>query len=47
MIANVLQIGGAVAISLGFGLMWLPLGFVSAGIFAVVFGLALERINAE
>lgn len=43
MIANILQIGGAATISLGLGLWFPPLGIIAAGIFAILFGLAMER----
>lgn len=45
--ATLLQIAGIVVISLGLGLIWLPLGVISLGIGGVLFGLALERsVNA-
>lgn len=47
MIATAVQIAGALTISLGLGLVWFPLGLVAAGTFALLFGLALERNNAE
>ncbi len=43
MIANGLQIGGAALVAFGLGLWFMPLGFIAAGAFAVLFGLALER----
>jgi hypothetical protein len=43
MLGIILQIAGAVAISVGLGI-WIPtLGIVTAGIFAILFGLALEN----
>jgi hypothetical protein len=47
MIATALQIAGALTVSLGLGLVWLPLGLVAVGTFALLFGLAVERNNAE
>lgn len=38
-----LQIAGAVAISTGIGLVFLPAGIVVAGVFLVLFGIAAER----
>lgn len=43
MLANVLQIGGIVAIAVGAGLIFAPAGIILAGAGAVLFGLALER----
>lgn len=43
MVANVLQIGGIVAIAVGAGLVFVPAGLMAAGVGAVLFGLALER----
>ena len=41
--ATALQVSGAAAIVFGLGVIWLPLGFIFGGIFAVLFGLAIER----
>jgi hypothetical protein len=41
--ATGLQVAGAAAIVLGLGLVWLPLAFIFGGLFAVLFGLAIER----
>ena len=41
--ALLIQTIGAVAISIGLGFFSMPLGLISAGIFAVVFGIAMER----
>jgi len=41
--ATALQVAGAEAIVFGLGVIWLPLGFIFGGIFAVLFGLAIER----
>jgi len=43
MLVNGLQIGGAVAISVGVALVFAPAGLIVAGTFAVLFGLSLER----
>lgn len=43
MVANILQIGGSVAVVVGVGLIWLPAGLIVAGAFAILFGLSLER----
>lgn len=41
--ALALQTAGAAAIVIGLGLVWLPLGFIGGGIFALLFGIAIER----
>jgi uncharacterized membrane protein len=38
-----LQIAGAVAVTLGVGLMFIPAGLIVGGVFLVLFGLAAER----
>jgi hypothetical protein len=38
-----LQIAGAVAVTLGVGLMFIPAGLIVGGVFMVLFGLAAER----
>jgi hypothetical protein len=43
MIATILQGLGAAVVSVGLGLWLPPVGIVAAGIFLVLFGLALER----
>ena len=47
MTANILQILGALSVSVGAGLIYLPLGLIVGGVFTVLFGLSLERVNAE
>lgn len=47
MLAIVLQVAGATLISLGAGLVYPPAGVILAGLFAVGFGIALERGRAE
>lgn len=41
--AAILQIAGASLITLGVGLMFVPAGLIIGGVFAVLFGLAIER----
>lgn len=41
--ATALQIAGAASVVIGLGIVWLPLGFISGGVFAIMFGLAIER----
>jgi hypothetical protein len=41
--ATALQVAGAAAIVVGLGLIWIPLGFIAGGVFALMFGLAIER----
>lgn len=43
MVANVLQVGGLIAVAVGAGLVFVPAGLIVAGIGAILFGLALER----
>lgn len=37
------QVAGAAAVAIGFGVIWLPLGLIVGGGFAVAFGIAIER----
>ena len=41
--ATIIQIIGAVTVSVGVGLIYAPLGIILAGAFALAFGVALER----
>lgn len=41
--SDLLQIGGAVLITVGAGLIYVPAGLVVGGIFAILIGLSLER----
>jgi hypothetical protein len=41
--ATILQVLGALSISIGAGLIFPPAGLILAGVFSVLFGLALER----
>jgi hypothetical protein len=41
--ATILQVLGALSISIGAGLIFPPLGIILAGVFSLLFGLALER----
>jgi hypothetical protein len=41
--SDILQIGGAVLVTLGAGLIFIPAGFIVGGIFAIVLGISLER----
>jgi|TARA_R110000803_G_scaffold179094_1_gene241528 hypothetical protein len=43
MLANIIQVSGAVLLSLGVGLIFPPAGVIVAGILAIVFGISLER----
>lgn len=38
-----MQIAGALAVTLGVGLMFIPAGLIIGGVFLVLFGLAAER----
>jgi hypothetical protein len=41
--ATILQVLGALSVSIGAGLIFPPAGLILAGVFSVLFGLALER----
>jgi hypothetical protein len=41
--ATILQVLGALGISIGAGFIYPPVGIILAGVFALLFGLALER----
>jgi len=43
MIANILQIGGAITISAGIGILFPPAGIIALGVSAIIFGISLER----
>jgi hypothetical protein len=43
--ATALQVAGAAAVAVGFGVIWLPLGLIFAGVFALAFGIAIERLK--
>jgi hypothetical protein len=43
MLINSLQIGGAVFIAVGAAWIFPPAGLIVAGVFAIVFGVSLER----
>lgn len=45
--ATILQAVGATVITIGVGLIYLPAGLIVGGLSAVVFGVAMERINAK
>jgi hypothetical protein len=46
-IVIVTQVAGAIAVSIGIGLIFYPAGIIAAGIFSILFGIALERTNAK
>jgi len=43
MIANILQVAGAVTVSLGIGILFAPAGIIALGISAILIGISLER----
>lgn len=43
MIANILQVAGAVTVSLGIGILFPPAGIIALGISAILIGISLER----
>ena len=40
---DIMQLGGAVLITVGAGLIYVPAGLIVGGIFAILIGLSLER----
>jgi len=46
-ISVIFQAVGATAIAIGAGIIYLPLGIILGGAFALVFGIAIERDNAR
>jgi hypothetical protein len=42
-LVTALQVAGAIAISLGVGLIFIPAGIIIGGVFSILFGIALER----
>jgi hypothetical protein len=47
LLAVSLQAAGTIAISAGIFLVFMPAGIVIGGVFLTLFGLALERRNAQ
>lgn len=45
MVSSILQVLGLSAISIGLGLLLLPVGIISAGVSLVLIGIAMERSN--
>lgn len=41
--ATLIQVLGATTVSVGVGLIFAPLGIILAGVFALAFGIAMER----
>lgn len=46
-LATLLQAVGASLVSLGLGIIFLPAGLVVAGVFTILFGLAMEKRSAR
>ena len=42
-LVTALQVAGALAISLGVGLIFIPAGIIIGGVFSILFGIAIER----
>lgn len=40
---NLLQLGGAVLVTVGAGIISLPVGLIVGGVFAILIGISLER----
>lgn len=45
--AMIAQVSGATAIAVGAGLIFPPAGLIIAGVFAILFGIAIERTPKE
>lgn len=45
--AMIAQLLGATAIAVGAGLIFPPAGLIIAGVFAILFGIAIERTKME
>jgi len=43
---TILQVIGAIGITVGLGMIWLPLGVIFGGFLTVAFGIAIARNNA-
>jgi len=43
---TILQVIGAIGITVGLGMIWLPLGVIFGGLLTVAFGIAIARNNA-
>jgi len=43
MLINILQVTGAVLVTVGVWAIFVPAGLIVAGLFAILFGLSLER----
>jgi hypothetical protein len=43
MMASLIQIAGAILVSIGLGIIFLPAGMIMAGALAIVFGISLEK----
>lgn len=41
--SDIVQVSGAILVTLGAGLIYLPAGFIVGGIFAILIGISLER----
>jgi hypothetical protein len=41
--SDALQIGGAILVTAGVGLIFVPAGLIVAGLFAILIGISLER----
>ena len=46
-LSNILQVAGAVLITAGIALFSVPVAVIAGGVFSLLFGIAMERINAE
>lgn len=41
--SDIVQVSGAILVTVGAGLIYIPAGFIIGGIFAILIGISLER----
>ena len=41
--SDIVQVSGAILVTVGAGLIYLPAGFIVGGIFGILIGISLER----
>ena len=46
-LSNILQVAGSVLITAGIALFSIPVAVIVGGVFSLLFGIAMERVNAE
>lgn len=46
-LSNILQVAGALLITAGIAMFSIPVAVIVGGVFSLLFGVAMERNNAE